>query len=159
MRLRYVDADPRTFVTPLLAVGVTEGADPSAGLLAELDATLTGAVRRAFACGDMKGKSGDEIVLYAGADGPARVVLLGMGKAAKVDAEGVRRMAGRAVRTAERLRLDDLAIALDSVGGITPEAVAQAAAEGVGLAAWRFSELKADDPDDPTITVLNLKSV
>jgi leucyl aminopeptidase len=153
MRLRYVDADPRTFVTPLLAVGVTEGADPSAGLLAELDATLAGAVQRAFACGDMKGKSGDEIVLYAGADGPARVVLLGMGKAAKVDAEGVRRMAGRAVRTAERLRLDDLAIALDSVGGITPQAVAQAAAEGVGLAAWRFSELKADDPDDPTITV------
>jgi leucyl aminopeptidase len=153
MRLRYVDADPRSVVTPMLAVGVTEGADPASGLLADLDATLAGAVRRAFAAGDMRGKSGDETVLYGAEDGPARVVLLGMGKADKVDAEGVRRFAGRAVRTAERLRLDAVAIALDSVDDLAREAVAQAAAEGAGLAAWRFSELKAEDADDPTVAV------
>ena len=153
MRLRYVDADPRTLDTPLLAVGVTEGADPSSGLLADLDRALGGAVQRTFASGDMKGKSADETVLYGGEGGPARVVLLGLGKSAKVDAEAVRRMAGRAVRTAERLRLDAVAIALDPIDGVAREAVAQAAAEGAGLAAWRFMELKAEDEDDPTVTV------
>jgi len=153
MRLRYVDADARTLDTPLLAVGVTEAADPASGLLADLDGALGGAVLRALEAGDMKGKAGDETLLYGAGGGPARVVLLGLGKAAKVDTEKVRRMAGRAVRTAERLRLESVAIALDPIDGVAREAVAQAAAEGAGLAAWRFTELKAEDEDDPTVTV------
>lgn len=157
MQLRYVEANVPSHDTPLLAVGVTEEADASAGLLAALDASLGGSVARVLEAGDIKGHSGDEIVLYGGDAGPSRVVLLGVGKGEKVDAETIRRMAGRAVRTAERLRIDTVAVALDGLGEVADETAAQAAAEGAGLAAWRFTELKAEDEEKPAVDVRSVE--
>ncbi len=157
MQLRYVEANAPSYDTPLLAVGVTEEADASAGLLAALDASLGGSVARVLEAGDIKGHSGDEIVLYGGDAGPSRVVLLGIGKGEKVDAETIRRMAGRAVRTAERLRIDTVAVALDGLGEVADETAAQAAAEGAGLAAWRFTELKAEDEEKPAVDVRSVE--
>lgn len=157
MQLRYVEADAPSHDTPLLAVGVTEEADASAGLLAALDVSLGGSVARVLEAGDIKGYSGDEIVLYGGDAGPRRVVLLGVGKGEKVDAETIRRMAGRAVRTAERLRIDTVAVALDGLGDVADETAAQAAAEGAGLAAWRFTELKAEDEEKPAVDVCSVE--
>ena len=62
-----------------------------------------------------------------------------MGKAEKVDAEAVRRMAGRAVRAAERIGLESLSISLDGLAALSEDVRAQSAAEGAGLAAWRIS--------------------
>ena len=153
MQLRYLDADAHSHDTPLLAVGVTDGADASSGVLLALDAVLGGSVSRAFEAGDVSGRAGDEVVLYGGASGPERVALLGMGKAEKLDAESVRRLAGCAVRAAERLRLGSVSIVLDGVGEVADQVAAQAAAEGAGLAAWRFAELKAEDEEDPAVDV------
>ncbi len=153
MQIRYLETDAQSHGTPLLAIGVTAGADPSSGVLSALDAVLGGSLARAFEVGDMAGRSGDEILLYGGGTGPGRVILLGMGKAEKVDAEAVRRMAGRAVRAAERLRIERVSIVLDGLGGVAGEVAAQAAAEGAGLAAWRFAELKAEDEEDPAVDV------
>lgn len=159
MQLRYVDTDAQSHDVLLLAVGVLEGSDASSSLLSSLDTSLGGSVARAFATGDMKGRAEDEILLYGGDNGPARVVLLGLGKAEKVAAETIRRMAGRAVRCAERLHIDGLAIALNGLGDVSDEEVAQAAAEGAGLAAWRFSELKADDEEAPVVEVRSVDLV
>jgi len=153
MQLSFIDVISAEHTTPLLAVGVSEGSDASAAHLSALDAALSGAIARAITAGDMTGRSGDEVVLYGGDAGPGRVVLLGLGTSEKVDAEAVRRMAGRAVRVAERLRLEGLSILLEGLGDVGAEVAAQAAAEGAGLAAWRFTELKADDEDDPVVPV------
>jgi leucyl aminopeptidase len=153
MQLSFIDAAPSAHSTPLLAVAMTEGSDASAASLAALDSAMDGAVGQAVSAGDMTGRKGDEVVLYGPDGGPARVVLLGMGKGDAIDAESVRRMAGRAVRTAERLRLDALTILLDGLEDVGAEVAAQAAAEGAGLAAWRFTELRADDEDDPVVSV------
>ena len=154
MQLRFVETGLAAHPTPLLAVPVTEGmAEALPGHLSALDNALSGAIARAIESGDMRGRAADEVMLYGVEGGPERVVLLGAGTAGKVDAEGVRRLAGRAVRLAERLRLDHLAIALDGLDAVGAEMRAQSAAEGAGLAAWRFDELKADDEDDPTVAV------
>jgi leucyl aminopeptidase len=153
MQLRYIDAEAHNHQTPLLAVGVTEEVEASDSALASLDGLLGGALARTLASGDMSGRSGDQVVLYGAEGGPARVLLLGLGKTEKVDAEAIRRMAGRAVRAAEKLRLGSVSILLDGLGEVEAAVAAQAAAEGAGLAAWRFTELKADDEDDPTIAV------
>ena len=153
MQLRYIDDATHTHETPLLAVGIMQGTDATPAVLSGLDEALGGAVTRALQSGDMSGRSADEVLLYGSGAGPGRVVLLGIGKADKVDAEAIRRMAGRAVRRAECLRLDRVAISLDGLGAVGAEAAAQAAAEGAGLAAWRFTELKADDDEDPTVSV------
>jgi leucyl aminopeptidase len=154
MQLRFVDSDLQKHATPLLAVALTEGMVAELPEhLAVLDGTLSGALARTLASGDMRGKPGEEVLLYGSDAGPARVMLLGVGTAGKLDAESLRRLAGRAVRAAERLRLAQLSIALDGLDAVSAESRAQAAAEGAGLAAWRFDELKADDEDDPRVHV------
>ena len=154
MQLRFVDTALAAQETPLLAIPVTEGmVSDLPEHLKELDDRLSGALSHACSSGDMSGRSGDEVVLYGAEGTPARVALLGVGTAGKVDAEGVRRLGGRAVRLAERLRIDRVSIALDGLDAVGAEVRAQAAAEGAGLAAWRFDELKADDEENPTTPV------
>jgi leucyl aminopeptidase len=153
MQLRHVDADPLSHPTELLAVAVAREPDPLRGHLARLDTGLGGAVARAIAGGEMRGQEGDEVLLYGGTSGPKRVLLLGVGKAEEVGRETVRRLAGRAVRAAERMRLASLSVYLDGLGQLDDEARAQAAAEGAALAAWRFRELKQPDDEDPPVEV------
>ncbi len=153
MQLRYVRAKPATHGTELLALAVVQGTKKLAGSLASLDKALGGSVSRALAVGDMRGKAADEVMLYGGKTGPKRVLLLGVGKASDVTPEVVRRMAARAVRAAENLRLGRLSVSLDGLPGVPAEARAQAAAEGAALAAWRFRELKAPSADEPTVEV------
>jgi len=160
VQVRYVDTPPQSHTTKLLACAVTQGSTASIVELAALDDALGGAITRAFASGDMKGRKSDEALLYgadAGADaggaGPRRVLLLGIGKAEEVDVETVRRMAGRAVRAAERLGVDHVSVSLDGLGKLGDEARAQAAAEGAALAAWRFRELKKADEEEPATDV------
>jgi leucyl aminopeptidase len=153
MQLRFIDSETASLDTPLLAIGVTQGTAEPVGTLAALDAALNGAIGRVLASGDMRGRAGDETVLYGPDGGPQRIVLLGLGKPGDLDAERVRRMAGRAVRAAERLRLERVSIELDGLEGVPDGVAAQSAAEGAGLAAWRFTELKAPDEDDPAVNV------
>jgi len=142
MQAVFLGSDPLSLDTPLLAVAIPEGATASDGFLARLDAHLAGSLSRLLDAGDLKGKAKDEIVLYGGGPGPKRVVLLGVGKTAEFDAEQVRRFAARGVRVAERLGLDAVSVWLDGHGQSAGAVLAQAAAEGAVLAAWRFTELK-----------------
>ena len=148
MELGYVDADPLTHDTPLLAVGIVEGTEEPGGVLVGLNEALGGQVARALSSGDMKGRSGDEVILYGGEGGPARLLLLGLGKAQELDQETVRRTAGRAVRVAERLGIEALSVSLDAFRDVDPNGGAQAAAEGAALAAWKFRELKTEPEED-----------
>ena len=148
MQLRYVDSETVSHATPLLAVGVVEGTTEAGSSLGPLDEGLGGAIGRALASGDMKGRSKDEVVLYGADTGPDRVLLLGLGAAEDVDGESVRRFAARAVRTAERLGITSLRVSLDGLGQADDDDAAQAAAEGAVLAAWKFRELKSADDDE-----------
>ena len=157
MQLRYIDSDQLSHATPLLAVGVVEGTTEVGGSLGPLDEALGGAVARALASGDMKGRPKDEVLLYGAESGPDRVLLLGLGAAEEVDGESVRRFAARAVRAAERLGITSLSVSLDGLGQADDDVAAQAAAEGAVLAAWKFRELKsADEDDDELVTAVDV---
>ncbi|HSH76022.1 MAG TPA: leucyl aminopeptidase [Longimicrobiales bacterium] len=153
MQLRYLDEDPTSHATELLAVAVAQGTDSPTGHLAGLDRALGGAVGRALSAGDIRGRATEEVLLYGGETGPKRILLLGVGKPAELTAETLRRMSGRAVRAAERLRIESLSVLLDGLDGVDEQRRAQAAAEGAALAAWRFSELKAPDEEEPATEV------
>ncbi|MGE0159173.1 MAG: leucyl aminopeptidase [Gemmatimonadales bacterium] len=150
MQLRYLQADPAKHETELLAIPVVQGSTSAKRGLAPLDKALGGAIGRAMQLGDLRGKTADEVLLYGGSTGPKRVLLLGVGSADALNAETVRRMAGRAVRAAERLRLTSLTVSLDALPGMADEVRGQSAAEGASLAAWRFRELKAPEDDHLT---------
>src|SRR5688572_15788957 len=102
MHLRYVGPDAAANDAELLAVAVVQGTPSVKGALARVDAAVGGSVARALSVGDMRGHATDEVMVYRGTSGPKRVLLLGVGKQEELTAEVVRRMAGRAVRAAEK---------------------------------------------------------
>ena len=96
-----------------------------------LDCHSGGGLSAAWQLGDVRSGAGaGALIISSNADGPSRVLLLGVGPAADFDAEAARRFAGRAVREAERgleligdskaeelgYRLRDLAHAYTMVG-------------------------------------------
>jgi len=153
MQVRYLDADPLRHETPLLAVGVARGTVEPAGFLARVDEHLGGAIARVLAAGDLVGKLDERVVLYGPKGGPERVLLIGSGKTDEMNAEVVRRLAGRAVRVAEELHLRRVSAWLDGVWPVDDGRLGQAAAEGAALAAWSFRELKTTDEDGPPTAV------
>jgi len=154
MQLRYVDGAPRGHATELMAIAVVQETSEPTGDLADLDDLLGGAVAGVLEAGEVRGRPGDDVVLHnPSGEEPKRIALIGVGRAEDLTPEAVRRYAGRGVRLAEKLRLPSLSISLAGLDPVDDEVCAQAAAEGAALAAWRFTELKAPDPEDPRIPV------
>jgi leucyl aminopeptidase len=128
--------------TPLLAVAVTAGAELPAAL-APLDQATEGALARALASGDFKGKR-DETLLTYGTGKARRVLLVGMGKAAEVRGSVVRRAAAVAAKRARALGTGRLAFAVtaEARNGIPAQELAQAVVEGAAHGGWAFIDLK-----------------
>jgi hypothetical protein len=63
MQVRYVDVDPVTHSTVLLAVAVPVAATAADGHLAPLYAALHGWVERLLTTGDLRGRRFDDVVL------------------------------------------------------------------------------------------------
>ncbi len=161
MDLTLLDRSPLSTSTPLLAIPVPEGDAPLSGWAAEADERLGGALSAARAAGDFRGKEEDGALFYlGGGEAPERILFLGMGKVGDLTPETLRKVAGRAVRRAEGLRLTGVTLALPHLEAESgsPDAAAslEAVAEGLILAAWDFRELrsepKADDPPPPLVT-------
>jgi leucyl aminopeptidase len=106
--------------------------------VAAVDRALGGQIEAAVRSGDFKGRVSDQHVLYArGKTGPKRVLLLGVGDEAKLDAEGLRRVAGRAVGAATLRGARNAAIALVTSRRMPAGPAARALAEGAVLATYR----------------------
>jgi len=133
--------------TPLLAVAVGIGtAVPAA--LAPLDQASGGAVGRAFASGDFKGKR-DEVLLSYGSGNARRILLVGVGKAAEVTANTVRRAAAVAAKRARSLGTGrfTFGVVAEARNSLPGAAIAQAAVEGAAHGGWAFVDLKRPSDD------------
>jgi leucyl aminopeptidase len=137
-----VDAD-------LLAVGLCEGE--------ELPAELASAPGAADAKGDFKKLT----MLHP--ESPARVLVVGLGKRAELDAERVRVAAALAAKEAGKLSATSIAWALPESDD--DAALAEGLVTGTILGTYRFDRFKSVDPDDPkpptleSLTLLSPESV
>src|SRR5260370_22382586 len=135
---------------PLLAVALPQGRAVPASLAA-LDRATDGAVARAIASGDFKGKR-DELMLFYPASGKAeRLLLVGLGKAADVTRASVRRAAAVAAKRGRALGVRQFAFAVlpEARVGVPATALGQVVVEWAAQGAWAFTELKAA-PEEPT---------
>jgi leucyl aminopeptidase len=122
---------------------------PSARLAA-LDRALGGRLAAALRTGDFRGKPAESLTLYPdGSIAARRVLLVGIGDEAKVDAEALRRAAGNAVGAALGRRAEQLAIAVPSLRRLRAPAAARALAEGAVLAGYRFDAFREKGEDGP----------
>jgi leucyl aminopeptidase len=131
----------------LVALPVTAYTTRRPRELDAVDLATSGALSAAAA--DFTGKASEMLLLYA-AGGPKRLLLLGLGEARGVDADAVRRAAGRAAAKAQSLRCTTLDFVLPA--GRRVHEFAQAAAEGLILGAYTFNRYKTIDPKPDTLT-------
>jgi leucyl aminopeptidase len=146
----------------VVIVNLFQGVTLPGGATGAADAALNGAIREIVAAGDFTGKAGETVVLYPRGQMPARrVLVVGLGEADKFNLAGVRHAAAVAARKARDLGAQTVATIVHGagIGGLDPQAAAQATVEGTLLGLYRFEgykSKKAKDwkPDPATLLVL-----
>jgi leucyl aminopeptidase len=134
--------------TPVLALLLPTGGSLPASL-APFDKATGGALQRAFAAGDWKGKRDETLLLYPSAGSAQRVLLVGLGKPEDIDRNALRRAAAVAAKRTRAMapRLS-IAVPAEARGSITLRDVGQVVAEGAAQGAWTFTEMKQQSSDD-----------
>jgi leucyl aminopeptidase len=140
-----------SFVKPALPRGgalVLPMAEESGlgGLASDLDAMAGGAVKRALAAAEFKGRKGQSCIVWAplpdGQAGPTRIVALGLGKAAELSAEAAEAAGGAALPLVRSER--EATVAADAMA---PELVA-AFAMGMVLRGYRFGRYRTTEKEE-----------
>jgi leucyl aminopeptidase len=107
--------------------------------LRALDRSLGGVIGSALASGDFSASPDQRLLLYPTvAAGIGRVLLVGMGPEADIDAERLRRVGAMAAQDANGRDIATVAILMPGLRRVPAEASAGALAEGAVLGAYRF---------------------
>lgn len=146
-----VDEGSVAFATEVLVVPVVQGETPS-GVAAEVDGAIGGHLAEAMGRKEFRGKKGD-LLAVTGPSGVSarRVLYAGLGDAAKLSPEAIRRAAGGVGRALARSRYREAAVAplqADSAyGPVAAAAGAGAWVEGITLGTYRFDTYKTQEED------------
>lgn len=135
----------------LVVVNLFQGVTAPGGATGAVDRALAGAISDVISRGDFLGKAGETLVLYSRGALPApRVLVVGLGEAGKFDLQGVCNAAATAARKARDLGAHTFATIVHGagIGGLDPQAAAQAVTEGALLGLYRYDGLKSSAPKD-----------
>ena len=148
MNITVETGDFRQFETDAILIPILED-DLHNELLLAADAALEGKLQSFLNLGDFKGKPKTTSVLYTdGGITSPRVILVGLGVYAELNAEKVRQVAGHTARTARDMGLKSIAIPLPPE---TQDDWTQAAVEASLLSLYEFKQhktVKEDDDDE-----------
>ena len=125
--LHLKSADLKKQAVETLAIPVCEDKD------IHEDPLIKAVVQKALALKEFSGKKDEEVTLYEMTDLKARrVIMLGLGKAEKLDLEALRCVAGRTVKSCIKKELTDLWFAVPEAAkiGLEMPAVLEAMQEG-----------------------------
>lgn len=134
-----------------IIVNLFQGVTAPSGATGAVDQALGGAISELIAAGDVRGKSGETVVLYPRGAIPARrVIVVGLGQPDKLDLEAVREAAGTAIKQAQKVGAATVATVIHGggAGGLDLAGVAQAVVEGSLLALYRYDAPRAKKDDD-----------
>lgn len=122
---------------------------------APFDGALGQSIDALLALGDFEGKSGQLSMLYPGEGLTAkRLMLVGLGAAAEITSEAVRRAAGAAIRKARELKLTSAAFWVGDAP-LDAAALTQAVTEGALLANYLYTGQKTED-DSRTVETISV---
>ncbi|MGA8159918.1 MAG: leucyl aminopeptidase [Acidobacteriaceae bacterium] len=125
----------------------SKDAKPEVRLLVE-DPAIAQAVAAMLESGEFKAEPNETLLLHAPAGVQAkRLLLIGLGKAAKLTPHEVRKGAGLAVRFAKPRGLRELAIAVPAAEKLDPKLTVRAVAEGAILADFDSDTYRSDRKD------------
>ncbi len=144
--------DLTTRAADATALGILAGTKRLSGAALAVDRAARGAIKRLLATRDFAGRFEDVAVLYPSAGKARRLILVGLGPAAELDAHRVRTAALLAASRARELRVGTLATVIHGAGegGLDPAIAAQATAEGSVLGHYRHTAYRTP----PTLPAL-----
>jgi leucyl aminopeptidase len=125
----------------LLAIPLSESPSGSAAVK-ELDGVVGGSIKLAIDARDFRGARDEVFQLSGPANGPRRIVLIGMGKVSD-RALSLRRAASIAARQAMKLGGTDLGFYIDAPAARDVES----AAVGIIAGSWEYKDLKTPPPE------------
>lgn len=150
MEFRVAGGDITQAEADAIIVNLFEGVTAPGGGTGAVDKALDGAISKLIAQGDIRGKSGEMTTIHTFGKIPApRVLVAGLGKQADFSLDVVRNVSANLARAARKPGIKKVATLAHGagIGGLEPEACAQAAAEGALLGNYRFLKHKAADDD------------
>ncbi|MDO9502000.1 M17 family peptidase N-terminal domain-containing protein, partial [Falsiroseomonas sp.] len=133
-----------TLVLPLHEADTPPSAASGAwtGLAAEADAAAGGALSRALEAAGFKGRKGQSTTLWMPGGGLAKVVAIGLGKAADLTPHAAEAAGGAMIPALAKDR--EATIAADTL----PPAIAASLAMGALLRAWRFDRYRTKEKEE-----------
>ena len=160
--MKIAFAKPSLPTEGAIAVAVLEGKLLSASAR-KLDDEADGAIARALATSRFEGKKGQTLMILAPHGlGATRVLLVGLGKAKEIDAQGAQAFGGTAVAQLLTSGESDLVVAVDGAEGspLTPAELAAHAAYGARLRSYRFDKYmtKQKKEDKPSLKKLTVQT-
>jgi leucyl aminopeptidase len=112
--------------------------------LGAVDRALGGRLSAVLQSGDFKAKTGESLLLYPNGDVAAkRLLLVGLGEEAALDADAFRRAGGTAVSEAASREAKSVGIAVPRSRRLKVPVIARALAEGAVLASYRFDSYRS----------------
>ncbi|MEW6232359.1 MAG: leucyl aminopeptidase [Chloroflexota bacterium] len=141
-----------------IIVSLFEGAGPPSGATKVVDDALDGLITRLIQAREITGELYQVTVLHTFGRLPAdRVTVVGLGKQEGFVLDRVRGVIAEALRALQKMGLQRVASVLHGAGqgGLHPEAVAQALAEGALLGLYAFDKYSTKKPE-PQIQELSL---
>lgn len=158
MNLKVSSGDILKIKSDATAIALFEGEELS-GPAIEVDRVFGGIVAGAMKSGEFKGKPGETFLLHAGphmGGGPARILLVGMGKREKFRPDTLRRAAGKAASKLRAIGAKDATAYVSEQPGVSIIEAAGLWTEGASLALYRFDEFKAKQKDKKELDALTL---
>ena len=151
MKINIQQGEIQSVTADTLIVNLFDDVTTPSGATGAIDRALDGAISELIASGDLTGKAGEVGVLYPrGAIAAKRVLVVGLGKRAGFNLEGVRQAAANGIKQAYKLKASNVVTIVHGagIGGLDVQAAAQATVEGSLLATYRFAATK-QEPEPP----------
>ncbi|MDX1624067.1 MAG: leucyl aminopeptidase [Gemmatimonadota bacterium] len=153
MEYELRQGDVTEIETAALVVNLYQGVEEPAGATGAVDAALDGQISELISDGEITGKLEEVTIVHTSGRLPARrVVVVGLGRKEACDLFSLRKAMGAATRRLLKHEITRFHTILHGGGdlestGASVEELAQALAEGAGLAGYRFDRFKTVDPD------------
>lgn len=144
MQIDAQSGAPLKIATPCLIVPIWQD-EKLSGVAASLDKKLNRLIASVIADDGFKGSSGETRVLYTqDIIAAPRVILLGLGKRAKLTTAKLRHAAAKAARGVRAIKRASFALVVPAFDAIEPAAAALAVTEGILLGLHVFDDYKTD---------------
>jgi len=145
LEIKVIAGDITQVEVDAIIVNLFEGAEQLGGATAAVDRALDGAISNLLGKGEIGGKFGEVSIIHTWGKLPTRIVAIaGLGKRQDFNLDKVRGVAGGSCRSLRKLNCRKIATILHGVGigGIEPEASAEAIVEGGLLGLYNFNRYK-----------------